>query len=423
MQLVLEMIRVAVKALLARKMRTLLTMLGIIVGVGSVVVMLAYGEGQKAEIMASFEGWGDKQMELSLRYQGWRGRDRPNMVFAPRSLALSYSDIQAIRQEVSAVQLALPEMNAWATVRRNTITLEDYDIVATEPEYFEVMGDRFDQGRTFNLEENLLEQRVCVLGFDAWQQLFVADNPIDDYVMINGKRYRVVGTLLSKGGFAARWYDDKVFIPFLTGEQRTNLFDGIDSIQLEAISTDYIKRAERQLLELMYLRHPQLPVPEEDPYNEEYAPVRIRSMASRMAERAQMADSFAVLLLVIGALSLLIGGVGVMNIMLVAIHQRTMEIGLRKAMGAKRRHIVVQFLIEAVMICLAGGLVGNLIAFLACRWLARLPAEAEIPDPVITPAAVTVAVVVTLGTGLFFGIWPALRAARLDPIAALHEGR
>jgi len=423
MELLFEMVKVAAKALLARKMRTLLTMLGIIVGVGSVVVMLAYGEGQKAEILASFEGWGDKQMELSLRYQRWRGPQRANAAYAPRSLSLSYSDVQAIREEASAIKTALPQMEAAATVRRNTIMLEDYEITASEPEYFEVMGDRFDKGRTFTLEENLLQSRVCVLGFDAWQQLFIADDPIDDYVLINGKRYRVVGTLLSKGGFAARWYDNQVFIPYLTGEQRTNLFTGIDSIQLEALSTDYIKRAERQLLELMYLRHPQLPVPEDDPYDVELAPIRIRSMASRMAERAQMADSFAVLLLVIGALSLLIGGVGVMNIMLVAIHQRTMEIGLRKALGAKRRHIVVQFLIEAMMICLAGGVIGNLIAFLACRWLARLPAEAEIPDPVITPAAVTVAVVVTIGTGLFFGIWPALRAARLDPITALHEGR
>ena len=142
-----------------------------------------------------------------------------------------------------------------------------------------------------------------------------------------------------------------------------------------------------------------------------------------MAERAQMADSFSVLLLVIGGLSLLIGGVGVMNIMLVAIHQRTMEIGLRKALGAKRRHILYQFLIEAVLICLAGGALGNLLAFLACRYLARLPEEAEIPDPIITPLAIAVAVIVTLGTGMFFGIWPGLRAARLDPIRALHEGR
>jgi putative ABC transport system permease protein len=418
MLLVLEMVKVAIKALLARKMRTLLTMLGIIVGVGSVVVMLAYGEGQKQEILKSFEGWGDKQVSLRLRYWSWRSS--PGSVVAPRSVQLDYGDVEAIRKEVSSIQTVVPEADSRAVVRRDTISLEDYDVTATEGDYFAIMGDRFDKGAPFTYEDNAMQARVCVLGFDAWHQLFVAADPIDDYVMINGKRFRVVGTLLSKG--SDEWYDKQVFIPYQTAIERTTMFDSMSNIQMEIRSTDYIKYAQRQLMELMYTRHPQLPVPEGDPYDEDKAPMRVRSMASRMADREQAADSFAILLLVIGGLSLLIGGVGVMNIMLVAIHQRTTEIGLRKALGAKRRHIVFQFLIEAMMMCVAGGLLGSFIAWFACRWLARLPDEAQIPDPVITPGAITIAIVVTVGTGLFFGIWPALRAAKLDPIKALRGG-
>jgi putative ABC transport system permease protein len=418
MRLFFEMVKVAVHALLARKMRTLLTMLGIIVGVGSVVVMLAYGEGQKQELLKSFEGWGDKQMSLRLRYWNWRAV--AGSVTAPRSVQLDYGDVEAIRSGINSVQSVVPVADGMATLRRDTISLEEYSLTATEGEYFGIMGDRFDKGKPFTADDCLMQARVCVLGFDAWQQLFVAADPIDDYVMVNGKRFRVVGTLLTKGN--DKWYDQQVFIPYQTGVERTSIFEGMDNIQMELRSMNYIEYATRQLMELMYERHPQLPVPEGDPYDEDRAPMRVRSMASRMADREQAADSFAILLLVIGGLSLLIGGVGVMNIMLVAIHQRTVEIGLRKALGAKRRHIIYQFMIEAMIICIVGGLLGNGIAWFACRWLARLPDEAQIPDPVITPGAILIAVLVTLGTGLFFGIWPALRAAKLDPIKALRGG-
>ena len=418
MRLMLEMVRIAFSALLARKMRTLLTMLGIIVGVGSVVVMLAYGEGQKQELLKSFESWGDKQMSLRLRYRSWR--PVAGAVNAPRTVQLELGDVNAIRQEVSSIQAAVPVAEARATIRRETVTLEDYDITATESEYFSIMGDKFERGESFTYEDNAMQSRVCVLGFQAWQELFIAADPIDDYIMINGKRFRVVGQLLTKG--SSDWYDDQIFIPYQTGMERMTMFEGIDNIQMEVRSTRYVNYASRQLMELMYERHPQLPVPETNPFDEDRAPMRIRSLATRMADREQAADSFAILLLVIGGLSLLIGGVGVMNIMLVAIHQRTMEIGLRKALGAKARHITYQFLIEAMMICITGGLVGSGIAWFACRWLSRLPEEAQIPDPVITPGAIAVAIIVTVGTGLFFGIWPALRAAKLDPILALRGG-
>ena len=411
--LILDILRASFRSLMGKRTRTLLTMLGIVVGVGSVIVMLAYGEGQKRELLARFEGWSERLMSIEFAYFSWRDN-----LTVPRSVQLSEDDIDAILAECSAISNATAISMARAEVRYGTSTDDRQLLVAAAPAYFDIHGSQLQAGEFYNEDDEQSMAWVCVLGASAWETYFDTGEAVGEYIIIGGRRYRVVGVLRSMG---MRWMDRFIYIPWSTGTERTTMFYGVQEINAQAVSTDLVGRAKRQVRELLHLRYPTIPVPE-DMNDDDKSPIFIRSVQSFLSEREQAADSFSLLLKVIGALSLLIGGVGVMNIMLVSVHERTPEIGLRKAIGARRRDIIGQFLAESVMICLAGGAVGMIMATTVCRYLERMPEDANVPDPVITTWAIVIAVAVTIGTGLFFGVYPAVQAARLNPIEALHEG-
>jgi len=412
--LIWDILRGAIRSLVSKRTRTMLTMLGIIVGVGSVIVMLAYGEGQKNEIMARFEGWSERLLTVQFVYYSWGDN-----LTVPYSIRLNTDDLNAIRDECSAVSNAIPEAMGRFTGRAGSITEDDQFVLATTAEYCEVTGNSTVQGGFFTMEDDQKMARVCVLGSRAKENYFETMDVVGQYLTINGSRFRIVGVLESVGH---HWLDRLVYIPWRTATNRLPHYDTIDEINVQAVSASKAGLAKRQIRELLHLRYPSLPVPD-DMHDDELSPIYMKCIQNWVTEREQTADSFALLLKVIGGLSLLIGGVGVMNIMLVSVHERTPEIGLRKAIGARRRDIVSQFIAESIMICLAGGTIGMAVAFTVCRYLERMPAEANIPDPVITTWAMAIAVAVTVGTGLFFGVYPALQAARLNPIEALHEGR
>ena len=411
--LIIDIIRSAFKALFAKKVRTLLTMVGVIVGVGSVIVMLAYGEGQKNELLARFEGISDRSMYISYYYS-----QRGENLFVPRSFFFTEEDALEIATECSAVEFCIPEARGRRLEISRGVNHYEAQTSVAGPEIFEIYDIGIEQGRLYTEEDNLNRANVCVIGSEVQEQLFPEMSAVDQYLTVFDRRFRVIGVLRRAG---SGWRDSMVYIPWYTGQDRAGI-QRATNLRAQAVSTTRISLAERQIRELVHINKPAVPVPE-DIYDPELSPIRIRTVASWKEEREQTADSFSMLLLVIGALSLIIGGVGVMNIMLVSIHERTPEIGLRKALGARRRDILAQFLVESVIICLLGGALGMMLAFLACRYLERMPAEASIPDPVITSWAMTVAVAVTLGTGLFFGVYPAARAAQLSPIEALHDGR
>jgi putative ABC transport system permease protein len=335
----------------------------------------------------------------------------------PPSEQFSMADIQAIRSECSAVRRAVPVLEDEMPARYEFKTVEDAEIVASEPDLFPISNSVFAEGRPFTIEENAFRERVCVLGGEIKELLFFQARAVDQYISLGGKRFRVVGVLELRGG--RRSGDDEIYIPYNTAVDRMPDFNERLEIQFEAYGTEYVNYAADQVEQLLYMRHPRIPTPDEG-WEDFEKPIRMWKPNERREQQAQVASQFQNLLLAVGSLALFIGGVGVMNIMLFTIKERTREIGLRKALGATGFQVLSQFLLEALLICITGGILGTGFALILSRWIGRLPEELQLPDPIVTSGAITVAVAVTLSVGLFFGVYPASKAAGMDPIEALR---
>ncbi len=400
--------RIAIRALLRNKLRSFLTILGIIIGVGAVIAMVAIGEGAKARVQKTFEAMGTNLLILqsgSSRSGGVRGGQGS-------SPTLTWDDLRAIEREVSTVRYAVPQLTA-----RMQIVSEDRNwstqIRGTTPEYFDVRNWPIQAGGRFTQADLEGGAKVTVLGQTVSESLFGQGvDPVGQVVRINNVPYQVVGLAGKKGQSAfGQDYDDAVFVPVSTFRSKIagemgNFITG--QVLISATSAATTSRAQAQITALLRDRH-RIRQGQEDDFS-------IRNLAEIASAEQESTQTFTLLLAGIAAVSLLVGGIGIMNIMIVSVTERTREIGIRMAVGAKPRQILAQFLIESITLSAVGGLAGMGVGVFAARQLA---AEFGWPT-VLRLDMVVIAVLFSAVVGIVFGLYPARRASRLDPIQALR---
>ncbi|MFH1723992.1 MAG: ABC transporter permease [Elusimicrobiota bacterium] len=399
----LEHFRHATRALLANKVRTALSMLGILIGVAAVVAMLALGTGAQRSIEQRLASMGSNLLNLrpGSRRSGGVAMESGSVTRLTPEDARAIAEIAGVRRVCPSVsgrgQIVYGNMN-WST-----------SLEGVMPEYAAMRASEPEIGRFFTAEENLNRARVAVLGLTVARELFEGKSPIGEFIKINRISFQVVGVLPEKGSAGHRDRDDTVAIPLLTAMRRVLGKKYVDSIDIEAASAEQLEPVQTAVQQLVIRRHRVPPARQEDAF-------RIRNMAEIQEMITSTSKTMSALLASIAAISLLVGGIGIMNIMLVSVTERTREIGLRKAVGASRNDILSQFLIEAVVISIAGGLAGILLGWSITMAMAKIAGWAA----AISPASVALAVAFSAGVGIVFGLWPARKAAALHPIDALR---
>jgi len=380
-------------------------MLGIIIGNASVIAMIGIGEGAQKYVAKELESLGPNVLFV---LPGNRETQRVSLDL-PKTLVLE--DAKAIATQVPSIQSVAAESNSRQLVTyRNKNT--NVNIIGTTPEFLPVR--QFDVGRGRFLTELDIKRsnQVAVLGADLAKRLFDNTEPVGQQLRVKNVSFQVVGVLAAKGSNLGVDYDDAVLIPLTTMANRivgrTSPY-GIELTYLVAAAkdADSVQAAEFQITNLLRLRHK---LTGEDDFT-------IRSQKDALETVGKITGALTVMLTAIAGISLFVGGIGVMNIMLVSVTERTQEIGLRKAIGAREQDILIQFMIEAVILSAAGGVLGTLVGVGGSLLVGALtPLQAG-----VSPSAIVLAVGVSGGIGLFFGVVPARRAAKLDPIVALRS--
>ena len=398
-----ETVSVAFQSIRANKLRAVLTMLGIIIGVGAVITMVALGAGAQKAVEDRIAALGANVLTV-FAGQGFRGGIR----ITDRTI-LSTDDYEALLRDARQLSAVVPEMQQSLQVKYGNQN-SNINVVGTTPNYVEVRNYTIPHGRMFTSGDDEARQRYAVLGAAVPRML--GANPaamINQMIQIRGINFEIIGVLSEKGA-AGGWGnpDEQILIPLQTAKYRVFGSDRLRSLAVQVADGVPVEQGMVDLERVLRREHKIRPGQEND--------FTIRNQQDLLATQQQTTQVFTTLLASIAAVSLLVGGIGIMNIMLVSVTERTREIGVRKALGATRGNIMLQFLVEALALCLVGGALGVLLGVGAAITLSRVMQW----NTLISPAAVTIAFGFSALVGLFFGIWPARRAASLDPIVALR---
>jgi putative ABC transport system permease protein len=409
---VIESIRVALQGLAANKLRSSLTMLGIVIGVGAVIALLALGEGTQAAVTEEIQSIGSNLIFITPGSEEGHGP----MATTTTADTLTLADAEAIAApgNVPGVLAVAPEFSNSADVVYGSESVNT-TITGTTPDYPLVRNSFPETGEFFTKQQMTTMARVAVLGHQTAEDLFGGSDPLGRTIKINRVHFRVIGVIEEKGGGMGGNVDRTVFIPIITAQRK--LFGGratsgtswkVSTINVALVSEETMDAATDEITWLLRQRHKIQPGDDDD--------FSVMSQEDLLSTLEQITGILTIFLGAIAAISLLVGGIGIMNIMLVSVTERTREIGIRKAVGAKRRDVLMQFLIEAVVLSVIGGLLGILLG----AGIAILVEQSGLMTTVVSAEAILLATSFSVAVGLFFGIYPSMRAARLHPIEALR---
>ena len=400
-----ESIRIALEGLKSNKLRSILTMLGIIIGVGAVIAMVSIGLGVQQKVQSSIASLGSNLLIVMPASNAPPGTVR---LAAGSNITLTNQDAKAISKQVGGINYVLPAVSSQYQVIYGNQNWKT-SVQGTTTDFLTVRNYSVSAGSFFSHSDDNSRARVAVLGRTVATNLFGAASPVGKTIRINQAPFRVVGVLSAKGQSSmGQDQDDLVLVPLSTAQDRLMGITYLNNISIQAKNAEVINKVQEDVTTLLRSRHRLAAGVEND--------FTVRNMTALMATMTETTGTITVLLGNIAAISLLVGGIGIMNIMLVSVTERTREIGIRKALGATFRNVLLQFIIEAVAISVTGGLFGIAVGIVGARvisWVAGW-------NTIVAWWAIVGAFGVSVLIGLFFGVYPARKAALLDPIDALR---
>jgi len=398
--MVAETMRTAWRSLGSNRMRTALTALGMIIGVAAVVSVLAVGEGAKASVEGQIRSMGSNLVSIrpgSASAGGVRGG---------QVKTLTMKDAAALKELPGVVNVA-PEMSGSAQMRAGSLN-RNGSVVGVTPAYLEVRALTLAAGLGFTNDDLSGRTRVAILGANAANELFAGANPVGQRIQIKGIAFQVIGVLAAKGASMAS-PDDLTLIPITTHQGVLFGQDNLSALSLQVASEEASPVVQAAIQSLLRIRHGMRTEADDD--------FQVYTQTEMLATMSSVTGTFTALLGSAAAVSLLVGGIGIMNIMLVSVRERTREIGVRMAVGARRRDILLQFLVESVVVSIGGGAIGLGMGFGAAALIAKVGGWTTI----VPTYAIVMSLAVSIAVGLIFGVGPARRAAGLDPVEALRQ--